>query len=668
MLQEQHRIREASRERNVVEPRRRGRPTQVHAAFISQLYRLRPSDLGSMDQICAECNAKHWIGELPGECTANNRYWMKCCLAGRVKVDLLREPPAFLKDLFDDLSSRGRHFRDNIRRYNSAFAFASLKCDVIDGNVGNMPFKIHGQMYHQQGPLTTDDGTAPRYAQLYIYDPQYAASMRHLNTNEQLDRGIIDNISVILHEVNPLVRLYQHSFELLSSAAENTDDNPSVRISPALNIELISGSDRRTQNLPTSDEVAMIIPNETSSKNFRDVRIYLRNSDTEYAFTTISQNHALYIPSHYTLLFPHGDMGWHWGLTLANSQDRLKQRPYYRFRLHLRANEYPIIFKAKRLFQQYLVDTWAVCEQNKLDWIGDNQRKIRSDLYGGLEDALLGDDVDVRSTGRLILPSSFTGGPRYMAKLYQNSMAIVRHFGKPSLFITFTANPKWIEIERELLVGQSASDRPDLVARVFDLKVRELLKDIKDKKIFGSYKGLVRTVEYQKRGLPHLHLLLFLDPSLCFNNKDQIDQIISAEIPSKEDHVLYGVVTKNMVHGPCGVFNPQSPCMIKNSRGDMVCSKHFPKNFSEETVIPEDGYPIYKRSSFINNQDRYHIRNPLRNVGGQIEIDNRWIVPYNPYLSKRYNAHINVECCHSVASIKYINKYVYKGKFCSYRY
>ena len=40
---------------------------------------------------------------------------------------------------------------------------------------------------------------------------------------------------------------------------------------------------------------------------------------------------------------------------------------------------------------------------------------------------------------------------------------------------------------------------------------------------------------------------------------------------------------------------------------------------------------------------------------------NRWIVPYNPYLSKKYNAHINVECCHGVASIKYINKYVYKG-------
>ena len=122
------------------------------------------------------------------------------------------------------------------------------------------------------------------------------------------------------------------------------------------------------------------------------------------------------MPSHYTLLFPHGDMGWHWALKLKNGTDRLKQRVYYRFRLHQRDNEYPVIFKAKRLFQQYLVDIWAVCDQNKLDWFRNNQKKIRADLYGGLEDALLREDVDLRSMGRLILPSNFVGGPRFMAK------------------------------------------------------------------------------------------------------------------------------------------------------------------------------------------------------------------------------------------------------------
>ena len=70
-------------------------------------------------------------------------------------------------------------------------------------------------------------------------------------------------------------------------------------------------------------------------------------------------------------------------------------------------------------------------------------------------------------------------------------MAIVRQFGRPSLFITFTANPKWDEITRELLPSQRATDRLDLVARVFHMKVNYLLHDLKRNQIFGRYKGSV---------------------------------------------------------------------------------------------------------------------------------------------------------------------------------
>jgi ATP-dependent DNA helicase PIF1 len=46
-------------------------------------------------------------------------------------------------------------------------------------------------------------------------------------------------------------------------------------------------------------------------------------------------------------------------------------------------------------------------------------------------------------------------------------------------------------------------------------------------------------------------------------------------------------------------------------------------------------------------------------------MDSRWVVPYNPYLSLKYNCHINVEHCASVKSVKYIYKYVYKGHDCT---
>lgn len=182
------------------------------------------------------------------------------------------------------------------------------------------------------------------------------------------------------------------------------------------------------------------------------------------------------------------------------------------------------MFHGQWLFQQYLVDAWAACEQNKLDWVRHNQKKHRAEVYSGVVDAMLREDMSSADIGRrIILPSSYTGGDRYMQQLYQDSMAIVSHFGRPSLFITFTANPKWIEIQRELFEGQTALDRPDLVAWVLSLKVRQLLKLLKYEHIFGRYCGCVWTIEYQKRGLPHLHLLLFLDTESQLLDPDRID-------------------------------------------------------------------------------------------------------------------------------------------------
>lgn len=93
-------------------------------------------------------------------------------------------------------------------------------------------------------------------------------------------------------------------------------------------------------------------------------------------------------------------------------------------------------------------------------------------------------------------------------------------------------------------------------------------------------------------------------------------------------------------------------CMI-----DGKCSKKYPRALIKDTISGEDGYPLYRRRSTEDNGKSAIIR--MRNQ--DVEIDNRWIVPYSPLLSKVYNAHINVEYCNSVKAIKYICKYVTKG-------
>ena len=112
---------------------------------------------------------------------------------------------------------------------------------------------------------------------------------------------------------------------------------------------------------------------------------------------------------------------------------------------------------------------------------------------------------------KLIFPSSHVGSPKFMTQLFQDAMAICRYFHKLDLFLTITANPKWSEIVQSLFPGQTATDHPDIISYVFEQKKKALLKLI-DNGFFGTAVAYVYTIEFQKRGFPHIHLLIFLCP------------------------------------------------------------------------------------------------------------------------------------------------------------
>jgi hypothetical protein len=149
-----------------------------------------------------------------------------------------------------------------------------------------------------------------------------------------------------------------------------------------------------------------------------------------------------------------------------------------------------------------------------------------------------------------------------MYQLYQDAMSIVSYFGKPDLFVTFTCNPKWPKITRELLPYQNAVDRPDLTARVFHIKLQELLKDLLRNNCLGKIIAYIYVIEFQKHGLPHVHFLLILAPEKKLRSTDDYNSVVSAKIPNPVTHPLaYETVSTMMMHGPCGAMNPAAPCM-----------------------------------------------------------------------------------------------------------
>jgi len=91
--------------------------------------------------------------------------------------------------------------------------------------------------------------------------------------------------------------------------------------------------------------------------------------------------------------------------------------------------------------------------------------------------------------------------------------------------------------------------------------------------------------------LPHAHLLLFLHQNSKYPTADDIDRVISAEIPCPIQNLkLHQCVKEHMIHGPCGVVNKSLPCMKNGKR-----SRFYPKNFQSITTISEDGFPHYRR-------------------------------------------------------------------------
>ena len=299
----------------------------------------------------------------------------------------------------------------------------------------------------------------------------------------------------------------------------------------------------------------------------------------------------------YPLLFPCGDSGWVAGIPHAQVHTTAfrtvtTQLQYYCYRLAVR-DGFNILHASGKLFQQYIVDSYVKAEGSWLKFIRSHQKEIRADSYKGLMDFLNSDTKEKGFAGRVpvILPSSYIGNPRNMLQNYQDAMTIVGRLGKPDLFLTITCNPKWIEITSQLKPYERVEHRPDLVSRVFHLKLQVLLDGILKKHVLGVIIGYICVIEFQKRGLPHAHMLLILSNENKLRSAEDIDSLTCAEIPDKEtDPELFKIIKECMLHGPWGTINPNSSCMQEQK-----CTKNYPKDFQNETNLNVNGYPIYRR-------------------------------------------------------------------------
>ncbi|KAL5148274.1 ATP-dependent DNA helicase PIF1 [Glycine soja] len=226
--------------------------------------------------------------------------------------------------------------------------------------------------------------------------------------------------------------------------------------------------------LATSSEYQNTVPNlklKLISQRQIDGRLYNLPTTTE----RIHELHPAYLPLQYPLLYPKGEDAYredtpHKDHANIHTTKRKKVtlREYFCYRLQSRTNEAQTILHSRRLFQQWIVDGYCMIESKKINYVRQNQQQLRVDKYINLITSNDHPETLGRDKGkRIILPSSFVGGERYMEQLYFDGMTICGHLGFPDLFLTLKCNPTWLEVQCKVTQSNlTPHNCPDIITQL----------------------------------------------------------------------------------------------------------------------------------------------------------------------------------------------------------
>ena len=496
--------------------------------------------IGTRTVVCRHCGALKFPGQTPSE----------CCGDGKVALAPFPAPPQPLLELFISQSEDAQIFRKNARSLNNAVCLTSLINHWQPRQGSWQPSVIfQGQIQTLVGPLQHAPGDNPIFAQLYVLDAELERTARFNNMILPSDISIqertvlqelLQKVQDCLHEINPFI----HDFKQILEIPDEEIANGKLIISA----KAPTGEHARRYNAQLDLKEVSIV---TNCQN-HDLVLHKRGGGLQ----TVSDLNPNGMPLHFTLLFPYGTKGWNQDAKHSDGKRRVTPKEFFTYHLAERndAINHNYLHRGGKLFQEWICMAWVTIENQRLEYQRQNQKALRADTYKSVmeateerrramedlaprEDGIYPDDHRPAMIGREILCSSFQGGPRWYNARFQDAMALVRKFGKPDYFITMTCNPKWKEIADHLMEGQKAHDRPDLVAQAFKRKMDQLIKDLVVGGCFGKVVAYLYCVEFQKRGLPHVHLLIILSGEDRTLTPELVDGLVRAELPPSPEEV-----------------------------------------------------------------------------------------------------------------------------------
>ena len=586
---------------------------RIQPISTTRLYWGSSSNNNSANRQCSICGVVLLTGEKAGFCCGpnGNRY-----LSVQPLPPLPDEFNIFLQS--PDISGLSR-------KLNLIFSFAAMESTHAFPTPGNPSFiAVAGRIYHRVR-LRRKANTAVRWM---LYDGFEDSLIPHRTHTQVIPPSWIEAVRTSLTLYNPFVSNVL-SLRTLRLQDPTQFNSASIVIQDSGNAEIAAvmcyENTLRSEIAPRS----LLI----STVDKRSQRIH-----------TVSR---LWEPMAYPLLFPHGTLGW--GLRPLTPQDPFSiivddvdsdaattQIWHYRARL-LREPRFAIF---GRLTNEYIVDMFSRELDARLTYIRSNKERIRAQE----QDAALMGHEDVQDTDNVYLPASFLGSNRWSSNQIADSLTIAAVYGPPTFFVTFTCNGDWPEIRSCLRPGQTYTDLPVVVCRVFKQKLSRLMTIFRT--MFpnaGQLLYAIQRVEFQKRGLPHAHILLKYATDCV--SPDDIDRVISARIPEAADNaeivhrfMLHPTHSSSVInHVPPSAENPLKYCE-KWKNGARMCRFGYPKPPQQQTSLDSSNRVLYRR-----------------------EQGDSFVVPHCLPLLRKFECHMNVEIAGCGQLFQYLFKYIHKG-------
>jgi hypothetical protein len=408
----------------------------------------------------------------------------------------------------------------------------------------------------------------------------------------------------------------------------------------------------------------------------------------------IDDLHHLLEPLMFPLLFPDPkeETGWRYPVTKDESKLSVGDNTYLgvsaleygSFHLYDREGEENPLLRYEHLSELYFITLAFRSFQQRIGFIERrqvNEHQGMSNAAPGVQsenqrttnfatENQLRENAAIPETQKnIILPAgTWERGNRAKQQLLNDSLSINARLGCPDYFITMTANPKWPEVVKNIGVGKRPATRNEVIHRVFNIKKTELVQMLYEKAYLGDALAIVCIVEYQRRGLPHMHCLLWVHEKNKPRTAEVLDQTVCAELPDPETQpLLYDLVSRYMMHMKCDKIK-RARC--RHTVGNITkCRMGYPRSLSNFSSV--DGNQAYSQPKRPDN-GRFCAINPDKRIkwegkGHRIEDhwdykNNQYVVPYNPKLLCAMQAHINVEPVGSPNVIQYLTKYLFKSE------